>query len=117
MIITEPAVADDVFEAGTGWAIKPQGACRGDVCVPLPAAARTADGRLDVRITAERLGMPLVTDDTHGIAAMGPATAGGGHVLTSAIAPELELPDRDGNPFKLSSLRGRKVLLVAWASW
>jgi peroxiredoxin len=38
-------------------------------------------------------------------------------VLTSAVAPELELPDRDGNLFKLSSLHGRKVLLVAWASW
>ena len=25
--------------------------------------------------------------------------------------------DKDGNPFKLSSLLGQKVLLVAWASW
>jgi peroxiredoxin len=38
-------------------------------------------------------------------------------VLTTAVAPELELPDADGNPFRLSSLRGQKVLLVAWASW
>jgi len=30
---------------------------------------------------------------------------------------ELELPDADGNLFKLSSLRGQKVLLAAWASW
>ena len=33
------------------------------------------------------------------------------------VAPELELPDADGNTFKLSSLRGQKVVLVAWASW
>jgi hypothetical protein len=35
----------------------------------------------------------------------------------TAEAPDLVLPDRDGNPFALSSLRGHKVALVAWASW
>ena len=37
--------------------------------------------------------------------------------VATAVAPELELPDADGNPFKLSAMHGRKVLLVAWASW
>ena len=41
----------------------------------------------------------------------------GGRALTTAEAPDLVLPDRHGRPFALSSLRGRKVLLVAWASW
>ena len=27
------------------------------------------------------------------------------------------LPDFDGNPFDVAGLRGRKVLLLAWASW
>jgi hypothetical protein len=27
------------------------------------------------------------------------------------------LPDFDGKPFDVASLRGRKVLLLAWASW
>jgi hypothetical protein len=116
MIITEPTVTDAEFEMGTGWSIKPQGACRGDVCVPLPAEVRTTDGRLDATAVAARLGMPVVTDDAQGISALGPATQGG-QALTTAVAPELELPDRDGNLFKLSSLHGRKVLLVAWASW
>ena len=39
------------------------------------------------------------------------------HVLTSAEAPDLLLPDWKGVEFALRSLRGRKVLLVAWASW
>ena len=50
-------------------------------------------------------------------AALGPETAVTGRALTTAVAPELELPDADGNPFKLSSLRGKKVVLIAWASW
>jgi hypothetical protein len=117
VILNELSVDISAFEARTGWQIKPAGACRGNVCVTLPADARLADGRLDVRVLAERMGMPLVADDTHGVWALGPATAGSGRALTTAVASELELPDKDGNPFKLSSLLGKKVVLVAWASW
>jgi hypothetical protein len=100
------------FERATGWAIKPQGACLGDMCVPLPEGV---DGdRLDVAAVAARLGMPVVSGD--GVHAVGPATVGG-RALASAAAPDLTLPDLDGRPFSLSSLRGQKVLLVAWAPW
>jgi hypothetical protein len=105
------------FERATGWSVKPQGACKAEVCVPLPDRVRLDGGRVDVDGVAERLGMPLVHDDAHGLWALGPESLPTGRALTTAVAPELELPDFDGNPFKLSSLRGRKVLLVAWASW
>ncbi len=117
MILNELAVDPAAFAARTGWTLKPEGACKGDVCVPMPDDVRGADGRLDARRLSERLGMPLVSDEAHGVWALGPDTAGGGRVLADARAPELELPDADGNPFKLSSLLGQKVLLVAWASW
>jgi hypothetical protein len=117
VILTELTVDADAFEAGTGWAIKPEGACKGEVCVPLPADARTGDGRLDVRVVAARLGMPIVEDSERGAFALGPETALTGRALTTAVAPELELPDADGNPFRLSSLRGQKVVLTAWSSW
>jgi hypothetical protein len=104
------------FAAATGWVVKPEGACRGEVCVPLPDAARRGDGRLDATVLAERLSMPLVADDAHGVWALGPATVTG-RALASAELPEIELPDLDGRPFAVSSLRGRKVVLVAWASW
>jgi len=117
MLLTELEADPADFEARTGWAMKPEGACKAEVCVPLPGGARRPDGRLDMRIVAERLGMPVVHDADHALWAVGPETAVTGRALTSAVAPDLVLPDADGRPFRLSSLRGQKVVLVAWASW
>jgi hypothetical protein len=117
MILTDLHVDASELEAGTGWVIKPEGACKAEVCVTIPDEARAPEGRVDVRVVAGRLGMALVHDAGHGIWALGPETTVPGRALTSARAPELELPDFDGNPFRLSSLLGQKVLLVAWASW
>jgi hypothetical protein len=101
--------------AGTGWEVKPEGACKDDRCVPLPEQARTDDGRVDVAAFAERLSMALVHDDARGLHALGPES--GGRALTSARMPDLELPDRHGRPFSLTSLRGTRFVMVAWASW
>ncbi len=100
------------FERRTGWEIKPEGACKGDICVPLPDLEGS---EIDVRLLAERLNMPLIADEPTGLWCLGPAA--GGKALTSAKAPDLVLPDLDGNLFRLRSLLGMKVLLVAWASW
>jgi hypothetical protein len=116
VILDRLDVTTDEFAAGTGWAVKPEGACRGDICVPLPPEARDGDGRVAVDVVAERLRMPVLHDDAHGVWSLGPATITG-RALATADAPELTLPDLDGNPFDLASLHGRKVLLVAWASW
>lgn len=103
------------FAERTGWAPKPQGLCRGEVCVPAPGSLR-ADGSLDVEVAAARLGMPVVHDTGHGVWAIGPATATG-KALSTAIAADPELLTRSGEPFRLSSLHGRNVLLVAWSSY
>jgi hypothetical protein len=96
------------LELRTGWAIRAEGACRGEVCVPLPTP-------FDVRQLARRLRMALVHDERHGIWALGPETSG--HALTSAKLPDIVLPDRGGRAFALRSLRGTKVFMIAWASW
>ena len=75
------------LERRTGWAIKPEGACRAEECVPLPKP-------FDVRDLAQRLGMPLVEDRGHGVWVLGPQT--GGHTLASAELPDIVLPDRHG---------------------
>ena len=116
MILDSPTVDPAELRRRTGWEVKPEGACKGEACVPLPGAAG-AGGMLDAHVLSERLGMPLVYDEEFGVWALGPETGITGRALTTAVAPELTLPDLDGNPFSLSSLRGQKVVLVAWASW
>jgi hypothetical protein len=112
---TLDGVRPETFADATGWEPKPQGLCRGEVCVPAPGSLRD-DGTLDVEIAASRLGMPIVHDADHGVWAVGPATVSG-RSLETAAAADPTLVDRDGNPFRLSALHGRKVLLVAWASY
>lgn len=114
MLLESLRVDAATFAAATGWEVKPQGACKGDACVPLPPGVER-DRLLDVPVIAERLGMPLLSDAEHGLWALGPES--GGRALTTAVAPDLVLPTLDGEPFPLARLRGRKVLIAAWASW
>lgn len=41
----------------------------------------------------------------------------GGPITVGQMAPDITLPDVDGKPFSLSSLRGKYVLVDFWASW
>ncbi|NHN38248.1 redoxin domain-containing protein [Pseudomaricurvus alcaniphilus] len=116
MILTALDIDPTQFEQRTGWSIKPQGACKGEQCVPLPANARNANGSLNGAVVAEALGMPLIKDEKHQLWALGPESLTG-RALTTAQAPHLVLPDLEGKLFELASLRGKKVLLTTWASW
>jgi cytochrome c biogenesis protein CcmG/thiol:disulfide interchange protein DsbE len=49
------------------------------------------------------------------LAARGSATAGGAHI--GQAAPDFALADLNGNPVRLSDLRGRPVIVNFWASW
>lgn len=113
MILKTLFVDAQELERRTGWVIKPEGACKGELCVPLPTMTGTA--QVDARVLAERLGMPLLHDEVHAVWCLGPEA--GGRVLSSAVLPDIVLPDLEGNPFALRELRGQKMLLVAWASW
>src|SRR6476660_3821108 len=105
------------FEKRTGWHAQPEGLCKGDQCVPMPARSGSASDAtgLDATVLADRLRMPLIHDDVTGVWVLGPE--GGGRALTTAVAPDLRLPDVHGDEFALSSLRGRKVLIASWASY
>ncbi len=70
---------------------------------------------IDAYVLSTKLGMPLLHDEPTNTWCLGPAALG--RALNDAKAPELALPDLEGREFRLSSLRGQKVLLLAWASW
>jgi hypothetical protein len=114
MIVQSLRVPATEFEARTGWAFNERGACKGDVCIPV-APETVAGGHVDIPLLAEQLRMPIVHHEGLRLWSIGPVS--GGKALTTAVAPPLALPDLDGTPFELSSLRGKKVLLLAWASW
>ena len=112
MILHSPTLGPRELERH-GWTLTPEGACSGGRCVPLPDGA-VQRGRIEARVLAERLRMPLLHDREHGLWCLGPETAAP-RVPTGP--PMLELPDLEGRPHSLAAVRGRKVLLVAWASW
>ena len=113
MLLRSLSVPKSEFEAGSGWQLKPQGACRGEVCIPL---SQPSGDTIDVSRVAKDMGMPLAAAPEHGLWALGPASIGS-RALASPEAPELTLPGLDGKEFRLSSLRGQKVLLYAWAPY
>ena len=111
MIVDSLDITAEAFETATGWAIKPEGACKGDVCVPLDRS-----GDFDAVATANRLRMAIVPNEAAGLWAIGPASLGD-RALTTAVAPELVLNDLNGHEFRLSHLRGKKVVLVSWSPY
>ena len=82
----------ETVKRALGWELKPEGLCRGDVCVPL-------------RVRAAVVGSDGI--DLAGLAA----------ALATLEAPDFALLDLHGRQHSLSEHRGKKVLLVAYASW
>jgi hypothetical protein len=106
----------------SGWEVKAEGACMGDVCIPIPPARaseflRDQGNAFNLAALARHLGEPAVHDDVNGVWYFGEAAATRRAALASLQAPDFELPDLDGKMHRLSDYRGKKVLLAAWASW
>jgi hypothetical protein len=113
-------LSGDDLKRASGWEFKPQGFCRGDVCVPVPDARKSgfvAGGRYNLAALANLLRQPVVSDAEHHAWCFGEAAAERKRILTSLDAPDFSLPDLDGKMHSLSEHRGKKVLLVSWASW
>jgi len=108
-----------------GWEVKPEGLCRGALCVPVPPgqagqALLAADGarpRVNLAALARHMGQPVAASPEDGVWSIGEAAEDAADRLLSLEAPDFTLPDMDGKPHTLSTFRGRKVLLLAWASW
>jgi hypothetical protein len=104
----------------TGWMAKPEGLCRGEVCVPLSTGRErelVAPGRIDLAGLWRHLGRPLVRSERGDVWVLVESARERAAALASLEAPDFALPDATGRVHRLSDHRGKKVLLVTWASW
>ena len=86
--------------------------------MPLPRGmAAGPSGGLDLTELARALERPLALDLDERVACLGASARERSDALGSLDAPDFALADLAGRRHALSDYRGRKVLLVAWASW
>jgi hypothetical protein len=113
-VLLDPAL----LPAAIGWALKPEGLCRDDVCVPVrDRGAFTVGEQVDLAGVAAALGRLTVVDGAAGIVAVALPGEDRRRALQDLEAPAFTLPDLDGAAHRLEEWRGRKKLLVAFASW
>jgi len=118
--LTESAarVAAGELERALGWQLKPEGLCRDAICIPVRdrAGLENHEG-VDLSRFAEAVGRPLALDLEERAAALGASREERAGLLEDLVAPDFRLPDLQGRRHSLSAHRGKKVLLVAYASW
>jgi hypothetical protein len=116
------------LKRATRFEVKPQGVCRDELCFPLPKAKQEAfiqkdAGQSKSSLTwfnmtafAQLVHQPVAHDATLSTWYFG-LRADQRQQLSSLQAPDFTLPDLQGKLHRLSDFRGKKILLVTWASW
>lgn len=97
-----------------GFELKPQGACREDVCIPVDKKLRQG-AFFNLTGFAQKVHQPVVADS--GVWSFGDIPLLRSAFVESRIAPDFAVPDRKGRVVHLSDFKGKKVLIVTWASW
>ncbi len=112
------------LKRATRFEVKPQGVCRDTLCFPLPKARKSEfvarKGAVDwfnLSAFARLIKQPVASDAGHQVWYFGTRAQEAEAHLTSLDAPDFSLPDINGKPHALSDFRGKKVLLLTWASW
>lgn len=99
-----------------GFELKPQGACRADLCIPISKDSVRGD-HFNLTAFAKKAGQSVVAEPASKVWSFGEMQALGGGLSSSRIAPNFEVPDRLGRPVHLAGFRGKKALVITWASW
>ncbi len=94
--------------------LKPQGACRADMCIPIPKALKSGEW-FNLTGFSRKVGQTFVADA--GVWSFGDIPVLRGSFYESRIAPDFAVPDRKGKIVHLSDFRAKKVLVHTWASW
>jgi hypothetical protein len=75
------------------------------------------DAGVDLAAFAAVADRPFAVDVEHRVAALGASAGDRAERLARLEAPDFALPDLAGRVHRLSEHRGKKVLLIAYASW
>ena len=113
-------LSESDLEHVTGWQLKPEGLCKGAVCVPIPPgqeAAFVARGQVNVAALWRHTGQPVATSANGDVWCLGTSADDRNASLSSLDAPNFTLPDFSGHYHSLSDFQRKKVLLITWASW
>ena len=111
-------LSPEALRDALGWELHEGTLCNDAMCVPLPAGSLlAAGGPFDLTEIARALDRPLAVDVGERAAYLGASARERADALASLIAPDFTLPDLAGRPHSLAEHRGKKVLLVVWASW
>ena len=94
--------------------LKPEGACRADMCIPVAKDLKSGEW-FNLSGFARKLGETVVADS--GVWSFGEIPVVRGSFYNSRMAADFAAPDRKGRVIHLSDFRGKKVLVVTWASW
>jgi hypothetical protein len=112
------------LKSATRFVVKPRGVCRDELCFPLPAkreaefvAKRGGITWFNLTAFAALVKQPVARDQNTGVWYFGKREDERGTYLASLEAPNFTLPDLNGKMHSLADYRGKKVLLVTWASW
>ena len=108
----------------TRFVIKPQGVCRDELCFPLPknrvaefVSKKGATTWFNLTEFARLIKQSFVVDQKNSVWYFGARESEQNSYLNSLEAPNFTLPDLNGKLHSLADFRGKKVLLVTWASW
>ena len=111
-------LSEQALRESLGWELKPEGLCRGEVCIPVrDRGGLVHEEGVDLAAFAGILGRPVVIDSAQSVAGLGTAASSQAAAMATLEAPDFELPDLAGRLHTLSEHRGKRVLLIAYASW
>ena len=106
------------FERLSGWNLKPEGLCKGAVCVPVKNSQLLSDGmNIDLLEFSRMVNQNIIVDSQYRVAAFGEQALSRAESMKSLDAPNFTLPDIHGKQVSFSDFNRRKRLLLAWSSW
>ena len=108
----------------SGLELKPEGACVGDICIPVKQdkdgdlfITRNGSKWLNATGLAKIVRQSVVVDRDANVWSFGEVPNAHSTSLAEGMAPDFSLQDRKGNTIRLSDYRGKKVMIMTWASW